>query len=32
MRSRMSYVGPVRGIGFFVVLAAMPALGPATGS
>jgi len=25
----MSYVGPVRGIGFFVLLAAVPALGPA---
>ena len=29
MRSRTSYVGPVRGIGFFVVLATVPALGPA---
>jgi branched-chain amino acid transport system permease protein len=29
MRSRISYVGAVRGIGFFVVLAAVPALGPA---
>jgi branched-chain amino acid transport system permease protein len=29
MRSVISHIGPMRGIGFFVVLAALPALGPA---